>query len=643
MRRRSGYLRPCAADDGGIGLTKRRIHVIGLAVLLLMAALLAGCGSNRVAVAENGDGPKSKISGYYNPDQSVSGGKDMQYINLRDISIAKTQTDTVLTMVFKYGSFQMGTAEEATNGVPKYTTKWHPGLDRLEIDIVGLAYWDYRVYADEMQDTPIMGVFKQMPLNDDFTTRLFINLKDDVAYKMVEKDNTLMLYLRSIPEDEHTDYYAVVDAFEEYTDGEIPEDAGLSPTLCSDKSNVTMISEPFGTKEEAEKFKTDVLDPILANLKGKAATVVALKNNQLPEYDTQGVLQEYANTPVYRQDEVEKPGDVLVANGQLLCWRPDGKAYVYVTPFFLSTVEGGVVTTYQKIYMNEEGSSAPTQLTEFEYNSIIKAAFSDDGRYLAFLEEGERNRSLYIYDSQTKEVFTAADSGFGVDTADFAWGADDKAHSLYAITGEQEMLQLMEYELSDDDAPDKVETLVEESFNEGSVGFYGGKVYYSQSSDNAGKSGIFCLDPASMNITRLCDGTEFDLNRKTGMMAIVSQTADDENSSIVLKTYSATNGQEKVVAEDPAIGAWMWTSDGDTLYYTKYYQNTNSNPDDPTSYNYTQALYHYTPQSGESTLVADIVEADIAASNQDDEIILTYVYSESSQNRFVPVTYRIKP
>ena len=81
----------------------------------------------------------------------------------------------------------------------------------------------------------------------------------------------------------------------------------------------------------------------------------------------------------------------------------------------------------------------------------------------------------------------------------------------------------------------------------------------------------------------------------------------------------------------------MWTNNGDTMYYTKYYVNV---ADD---YGYTQALYRYSVQTGESELVADIVEGDISASNKDDELILTYIYSEASQQRFVPVTYRIKP
>jgi hypothetical protein len=240
-----------------------------------------------------------------------------------------------------------------------------------------------------------------------------------------------------MPEEERTDFYVMLNAFEEYTDGTISAEEGLLPTLCSDKINVMLISKPFATEEEANAFLKEKKDTLLPNLSGKNAAVRALKNNQLPDFDEKGALSAYANATVTRKMGVESPAPVLITNGKLLCWRPDGMAYVHVTPFFLGANDGSELTSYEKIYISSVDTNTPTLLTDFEYTSIIKAEFSANEQYLAFLEEDDSNRLLYIYDfkSNTNQVATASEAGFGADTANFTWGSGEYANTIFAITG----------------------------------------------------------------------------------------------------------------------------------------------------------------------------------------------------------------
>jgi hypothetical protein len=619
-------------------MSKNRRILLLPALLLASALVFSGCGGSKKPVAAiSSDAPKSTVAGYYSPEQSLSGGTDLKFINLRDIEVSKEASDYVITLTFKDGSLQMGMQEEDTKGVPKYSTQWIDGLDRLVLNINGLAYWDYKVWEDELKDTPILGIFKLMPVNnaEAMLTKLYINLKDDIAYRIEEKGNKLMLYIRAMPQEERSDYYVLLNAFEEYTDGKIFDDEGLSPTLCKDKTNVTLISKPFATEEEANKFLDNVNITLLPNLPGTVATVEHLKNDELPDYDENGALNAFAKAPVTRAGGVEKSAETLIANGKILCWKPDGRAYVYVTPFFLGGDSGEEATSYEKLYMNEVDSTTPTLLSDFEYLDIMKAEFSDDGKYLAFLEQGDTNRSLYIYNTTNNTILTAAEAGFGVDTANFVWGSgDDYKDVIYAITGENEMLQLMAYKLpeSGNNSTPVVETLAENAFTEGDMGFFNGKIYFSQYGENPSDTGVYTFDVATKLTARVCDGYYFEMNRRTGNMAVLSLVSEDDQT-YDLSIYNPRTGHSDSVCKGKSIAVYVWSGDGLTLFYTVYKDDLSD--DD----RYTLTLNQYATLSGDNTELTDIVEGDLFPSDKNTEVLLTCLYPQ--KNQYVAITYRI--
>ncbi len=613
----------------------RMRHFLLLMMVFIVLFALTGCGgSTKAPVANVPDGtalPQSSVPGYFSVDQSVNGGKDMQYINLRDIKVTKQATDTVIQMEFKEGSLLRDMVEKPTNGVPRYTTQWLPGVDRLVININGLAFWDYKVYDDELKDTPIQSIFDQTPVNDTETmlTRLYINLKSDIVYKVETKDNYLILSIRALPEEEKTSYYVMVNAFDEYTDGIVSDAEGLYPTRCNDKVNVTLISKPFATEAEANKFMEEKKSSLLTKLPGKEFIVKPITSGDLPDYDEKGALTAYENATVTRKDDKENAAPVLITNGKLLCWRPDGMAYAFVKPFFMGNSDGSGYTSYEKIYINDLSTNTPTLLTDFDYSSITKAEYSSDGRYLAFLVGNDESRLLCIYDFQnsSKQVATASEAGFGADTANFTWGSGDKANTIYAITGEGNTLQLMSY--TPTDSGPVVETLVENAFTDGSMGFYENKLYYSQSnSDDATKSGIFSYDVASKQIKRVCDGDYFELNSKAGAMAI---TKDDRE----IRIYSIRSNLNKSVIKGKDVSSVVWSSDGSSLFYLLYqYDYDSANGD-----RFILKLYQYNTKTNESKELTDVVEGQFMQSDKSSELLMVYIYSQD--NRFVPITYRI--
>ncbi len=608
---------------------------ISLAVALLTMLFLAGCGGGTKAPDASSSGntalPQSSVPGYYSVSQSVSGGKDMQYINLRDIKVTKKATDTVIQLEFKEGSLLRDMVEKPTNGVPRYTTQWIPGVDRLVVNINGLTFWDYKVYDDELKDTPVQSIFDQTPVNDTekMLTRLYINLKSDIVYKVEEKDNYLTISLRALPVEDKTSYYVMVNAFDEYTDGIVSDEEGLYPTRCNDKVNVTLISRPFATEAEANKFAEEKKASLLPSLPGKELIVKPIKNGELPTYDEKGALTAYQNATVTRKDNQEQTAPVLLTNGKILCWRPDGMAYVYVTPFFTNNFDGTGYSSSEKIYINDMSTNTPTLLTEFDYPSITKAEFSSDGRYLAFLVGNDESRLLCIYDfnNSSKQVATASEAGFGADTANFTWGTGDKANTIYAITGEGNTLQLMSYTPTDNGPV--VETLVENAFTDGSMGFYDNKLYYSQSNpDDASKSGIFSYDVATKVIKKICEGDFFELNADTGAMAI---TKDDRE----VRIYSIRSALDKTIIKGKDVSSVVWSGDGSALYYLLYKYDYDAAKGD----RFILTLYQYNTKSNESKEITDVVEGQFMQSDKNSELLMVYIYSQ--EDRFVPITYRI--
>lgn len=619
---------------------KKKLFTI-FALIAALALLASGCGGGggvKTVTATNSGAPKSPISGYYSADQSLNGGTDLDYINLRDVKIDKNGPDTIISLEFVDGSMPLGIPEEPTKGVPKFSTQWIQGLNRLVLNISGLYYWDYRVYEDELKDTPIIGIFKQTPVNND-VTKLYINLKDNIAYKVVEQKNYLLLYLRAVPETEQTNYYVVLNAFDEYTEGKIPDSEGLLPTLCSDKTNVMLISKPFATEAEANAFLAEKKTSLLAGLPDKIAAVQKLKSTQLPDYDAKGVLAAYANAPVMKTNNVQSPAPVFITNGSILCWRSDGMAYVYGTPFYLGGNGGTEATRYVKLYIKDANSSTPTLLSDFEYTEINKAAFSDDGRYLAFIDEGENNRTLYICDCQNNyKIATASEAGFGEDTAGFTWGSGDNQHTLYAITGDVNTLQLMSYTIQDNQDDVKVNTLFENAFTEGDMGFFDGKVYYSQydgSATDPAKNGIFTFDTATKAISRVSGGFDFMMNRKSGEMAVLYDTSTEDKTSYDLKVYDPRSAIDKTVVHDKYIVDYTWSSDGTTLYYT-FDRNVDKEKDQ-----FLLSLNKYNVLTGDAAEVAQTVDGLIHPSDKDDEVLLTVTYTQEEENSSIPITYRI--
>lgn len=592
--------------------------------------LLAGCGGG--AAATGTSAPGSQIPGYYSAEQSVGGGSDMSGINLKDIQVVKTQADTEITLEFVEGKLEITGNERPINGVPKFTTQWLPGLNRLVLSISGLYYRDYRVYDDELVNTPILGIFRQSPVNSE-VTKLYINLKDNVAYKITVEGNRMHLFLRSVPEEDKANYYVLLNAFDEYSDGKVSDDYALSPTLCMDKVNVTLISKPYANKTDADAALKEIQKSLLPDLPGKMAVVQQLKSSSLPVYDAKGVMAAYANTAMIRTNGTEKVSPAFITNGRFLCWNPTGTEYIFATPFYLDDNAGSGLTRYEKLYKQEVGAKTPQPVTDAEYTQIIEASYSDDAKYLAFLVQQGEKQVLYVFDTggQQPYPYTASEAGFGDYTASFTWGSGDSVHTIYGITGEDTTMQLMSYELQDKQPP-KVQTLSETSFSQGSMDFFNGKLYYSQYSSETGDSAIYCFNPLTRTAVKAFGGSDFTMNRKAGKMAVLNLVNEDVYDMEIRDLQSSA---VTPVCKSLRVGQVAWSLDGTVLYYT--ISRDNATQDD----RFQMGMHSFNTFTKADKNIGDIVQGNLFPSEKTSDFLLMYLFQQQEDQSTVPITYQI--
>ncbi|MDD3244202.1 MAG: hypothetical protein PHD32_10835 [Eubacteriales bacterium] len=603
-----------------------------LAAVLLCAGL-AGCKAGEKEVtAQAAEKPASNLPGYYAAEQALSGGRELYGQNLSDIQVSSDSGDTVITLNFMSGSLQLGMEETASAGVPSYTTSHIAGLNRLVLHIQGLIFWDYKVFKDELNSTPVNGILQEVPINTE-ETRLYISIKDEYAYQISEQGNKLIIRLRALNKADDVKWYATMNAFNEYSDGLLPETLGLTPTLSSDRVNAVMISQPFDTQEAAEAFAQELKSGIqalpdgedadmLKELKAMTVGVVKLANSQLPDFSEQGALEALSQSNVLQRGDTAQGAPALVSNGRFLCYTPDAASYVFARPFFLSDEDGGM-TIYEKIYTSTVGEDVPQLLLEFEFVSVTQARFSPDGQYLAFLDQTSMTRSLYIYDLANQTLIAAAEEGMGDDTAAFAWAGS--GHTLYAISGELDVLELMKLEIGGGaDGANAVSRVGNMELTSGDMDLAGDTIYVAQSGGEW-EDGIYAINTGTAAHEKVCDGYSFLLNKKDGRLLVME---DAQDGAYNLKVVTPADGNVMKVAENQDIGEVAWDADGSYIYYTVFDSQTGDAQ-------YPVTLYQF--KLGEAQAQMRLVNGQLFGAGSGGQVLMVYVYSQNGQ--FIPVTY----
>lgn len=600
-----------------------------MSFLIIMAILLTGCNKDRVVSADASEKPLSEIKGFYSADQILAGGSSIPMLNLADIKIETVDSTSVKVVIsFAEGNAALSMSEYPSAGVPLYQTSYIEGLDRLVIKLDKLAYWTYRLYDDELDNYIVNGIFHQKPVGGD-STYLYICIKDDFAYKIDEYKNQLIITLAHIEEQPSYAWYVLANAYQEYEDGLIGEQTELYPILCNDGSSKVLISRPMQTRDEAEAFIEQKLEAMNNAAPGKSMSVVQLSNNQLPSYSAVEELAEIVNTPIGQIDNELKLFPTLIVDGRFLAWDRSYEKYLFAKPFTISGAQEGDYYKYEQIW--EYRGSDSKALLDYTFSSILDAKYSYDGKYVAFIDQNENMRMLYVYSIEDGRLYIPAEDGFGVDTASFTW-ANDK-NVLYAITGEYSSKQLMCYDMSDIGT---VYALAEQEFPESDLYYHNGFLFYSSLDALTLSKDIMRIDTATGEITRVSAGYSFELSPDGSKIAINDIVENDgrESGRLTYIEMDFTGSvAEHVISTGQTIMDVAWSRNGKRLYYTVY-RNAGWMA------NFPYALYYYDIDSDSNVYVMDMTNGTLYKSNNDTSILVMRLYP--GQNKQIPVTYIVK-
>ena len=611
----------------------KRMSYKRAAVVLAAAAIVlsgfAGCGKKQpqaVVNAVSSTAPASSVEGYYASSQALSGGQDLTGINLHDFKAERDEAtgDTVVTLTFTDTEASTEESLVAAEGVPLFSTYWHSGLERLVISMKGINRWDYAVYPEETADSLLLGVFSIQPVDDrDFA--LYIHTRDVCAYTVQTTGNKMMIRLRGLG-DQTAQWYVAVNGYDQFESNALPDDFPYYPSICSDQNNFVLVSHGFATEEEAETFSASMAEALAELLPGKVQRQARFNRDQLPEFDVNERLDEFANSPIGQKDGEPQVLPAFVPNGRFLCWEPGGTRYVFARPFFISgSLEND--NFYDQLWVADtQGGAAP--LIDYEFTSITTdTAFSADGRFFAFVVQEEDNRVLHVYDTKTSKLYSPTEDGLDADTPHFVW--DDQKPVLYAMSGSNRMLQLMSYDLTQSDTP-VVSVMEEAEVGEGSIGYHKGYVYFVYDDEAEESRSIYRLSVQPGSQRELVrEGYEFYFSPNGDVMAISNIS---EDMDIWVEIYDLETKETTTVIDKANVLELVWNSDGSKLFFMVY-------PDDLDDSNpFSMQLYIYDIAAQEAKEYMRVLGgAALYVSNRPNQMMLMLLHN--SVDSSIPMTY----
>jgi hypothetical protein len=612
-----------------------------LAVLLVFTAALAGCGSKPTVT-----NPKASAQGgFYTPDQVYKGGQPFSEkgkVNVKEMSITKQGSDTVIEMKFLYGSKDAGVNEQRVNHVPEYEVSTLPLPERLVVKVGDIDFYDY-AEKDYTFDGQVKGIMDAMR-EDSYT--MYFALSGAADYKVEETAESIKITLRSAEAPKAQGYFATLNA---YSDFQNPGDAsvydGFTPTLCSDGTSRILISKMFASQADAEKFR----DEAQTKLENVVISVVQLATGELPEV----VEGDIGAMKVVKKGSAAYPLPLLVNDGIYLCESPEGQvlfarntdAEEAATDDGEDNGEDGEIDEnpmIQKLMLVDAKGTEQPVADSSEFSNITKALYSSDGKYIAILDNDNDNRILYVCNTETNEVLNMGEEGLGTLTDDFVWNSEKDV--LYSISGNftdegEENKQLMMTDFTKSDY--KPAALEEQSIASGKMGFAGGKVYFSDDTDNGLE--IYTYDPVTDTRTKLADGADFTLSPDGKYMEYLvasasSGSSDSEDQYFDIMLLNLSTSEKKVLAEKatvPEEGSYCgFTADSSKFYYI------NNTPEDTPGLDNTfdQQVYCYDMASGTSKLEFLTTSESFVVPKESGKLYLNVVYSTDDNNGLY-VTY----
>ena len=492
-------------------------------------------------------------------DEKASGGMidPNAGMNIKDIDINFVQNQTEIALHIVYGSREETQSESIITNLPKYEVFVLDEPYRLGIRLYGIQYVDYLEKQNWVLDEHVIGVFRERIANKDFTT-VYFQLKENVKYRVIEGDGKIRILLDDDDRDKKDSHFVMLNAFDEYLEGFISDDYGLSPVLCSDRFNISMISKPFESSEQAEAYLVELSRKVNASTITKKPYSLTLAGDILPIFNSEIDVFLPENKKMIVEDSIAMTLPVMFENGKFIAESSD--KIVYVKPYIAE--EGDMSFSGEQLWiLANNDKKEKMDLPAFNY--IKDARFSNDGRYLGFIDIGIENKVLYVYDFLDDILYNLGEEGFGIYTSSFCWAEDE--NTIYAITG-NENLQLSKCSFTQNGI--EMVGLVEDNEGEGKIADFNDKIIFA---DNfAGEFGIiYAIDKNTGKRDFLTEGLDFKISPDKASMAVIQQQQlSEESSSVTLKLYSMSDSSETIITSNGIVESFNYLPNSNTLIYS---------------------------------------------------------------------------
>jgi hypothetical protein len=592
----------------------RKSFLIIMILILSCVLFLSGCKSKSNDEFLKGD--ETATGGIADSDAGM---------NVKDIDINFVQEQTEIEIHIVYGSREEVQSEAIITTLPKYEVFVLDEPYRLGVKLYGIAYVDFVQKQSWALDEHVVGVFRERIANKGYTT-IYFQLKENVKFKVLEADGKIRVLLDSANGEKNESHFVMLNAFDEYLEGAVSDDYGLTPVLCADRSKISLISKPFASSDSAEAFLAELDTKVKNSVLTKKPYSLTLAGDILPIYNSQIDIMLPENKKMIIKDSVAHTLPVMFENGKFIAESDD--KILYAKPYIAK--DGDVSFSGEELWLlynldKKEKMALPA------FNYIKDASFSFDGRYLGFIDIGIDNKVLYVYDFEMGELYNLGEEGFGIFTYSFTWAKDE--NSIYAIAGNNNM-QISKCSFTE--AGIEMIALVEDDEGEGKIADYGDKLIFA---DNfAGEFGIiYSIDKTTGQREFLTEGIDFKISPDEANLAVVQQKQVSEESAIVdLKIYSMIDQSETVVVQGGIIESYDFLPSSNMLIYS---DGTVSDY----TYRFNFGLESYDLNSGAKRSISNMNSGEFDLSKNSSEIyLLDHVMGYDGRFSFTTYRYDIE-
>lgn len=566
-------------------------------MMLLLLLLLSGCGSGGSddPFVQDNPQPNSTLSGYYSASQMVTGGTEAQGVNVKSVAVETSSDETVVTISFIYGSKYSDVDEAKMDAVPQYRAYETGTPSRFVLELGNIEYWDWEKQTDtDLNQDPFYGAFYKIPYESSPYT-LFFQMKAGMAFKIEEKEDTLVIHMATETQHADTAYYVMLDAYYEYQEGKVMSDWGFLPSYTQDLNSRVLLSASFDSEQKAQEFLEQASADMDGTIDADKFSVISLQGDGLPQ--AQSTTSEVSDVPVVSVNGKEEKLPVAMSGGTYYCSSPDGKM-LFTVPL---TQDGETDEGYVELWVLQ-GNGTKKRLTDVEFGLLLAAQYSPDGTKLALIDSSNGSGHIYCITLEDGTITDLTSAGMVKNATDIAWDSDGKR--LYAISSD-ESEGISYYDFTRDEG-ERVSTLEVEGICEGNLEVLDSDLIFA-TQDEA----VYKMDVSGKGQEKIADAISFRVGNG-GRLAVL-QTAEDPSKGTSLVMIDLASGKETTVLENTSVPEFRWSDDGNTLYFIK------TNPDDK-EFPYT--LCSYDIASGELLELCDTTVMSFYTTSDTNKLML---------------------